>query len=229
MIIENEIDKIERYNALCPLFQAIEKHKYNKLENLIGEYDINREWPPHSNTALLYAIEKNDLHSVQILVENGADVNLDGIRGLPLNQAIFKGNTAIMTYLLENGADVSRSSGMLYAMSPIQYATQTMAGIDVFEVLLKFGADINASSEKNDTPLQIVILSGNYILARFLLENGANPSLIGDREKYLLKMHPIDKMTDLLLEYGVDTTLNKESYSPLDILLEYGADTTLLH
>ncbi|MCX8524718.1 ankyrin repeat domain-containing protein [Chryseobacterium formosus] len=59
-------------------------------------------------TPLMYAIMKRDITVVNILIENGADVNIPNKYGkTPLMVAVdmFKDDDAIIKLLLENGAD----------------------------------------------------------------------------------------------------------------------------
>ncbi len=59
-------------------------------------------------TALMSAINHNDIHAVQNLIQKGADVNeLDANQDAPLVIAAYKGYTEIVEKLLEAGADIT--------------------------------------------------------------------------------------------------------------------------
>ena len=62
-----------------------------------------------NNNTLILAVHGNHQSAVELLVKNGADVNITGNNGMtPLMFAIFKRNKDIVKYLLDNGADVNK-------------------------------------------------------------------------------------------------------------------------
>ena len=173
MINNIQID-IENRNDLGPFFQAIDKGKYDKIKQLIEEgQDVNEEnisaYPP---TPLLYAIDKKNIRTVRLLVENGANVNFKPSRNgsRPLDCAIARGDTAVLNYLLERGADVSLRDGADSIYS-IEYATVNLsASKEVVEALLKHGADADCNQ---GAPLKGAVSKNNYEVVRCLLEHGA--------------------------------------------------------
>ncbi len=63
-------------------------------------------------TSLYWAVQRNHMTLVRLLVENGADINMtataDG--GTALMVAVSNGNAEIAKYLIEKGADVNISN-----------------------------------------------------------------------------------------------------------------------
>ncbi len=94
-----------------PLSHAVQMHEFRIMKTLIvnganvNEPSTNEKNP--FNTPLMIAAWGGRLESVQILFENGACVNQQdkGNGFTPLIKAVFKGNTDIVKYLLEHGAD----------------------------------------------------------------------------------------------------------------------------
>jgi ankyrin repeat protein len=169
-------DDLRHWRTLTPMQRAIEKNRYNKVQQLItAGHNVNEERLNYLPlTPLNCAIVKGNLRMVRLLVENGADVNfkasINQTLEIPLSRAIFGGDTAIVNYLLARGADVSSDDGSAY---PIQYAIRSFAPnkIAIIEALIKYGADVNV---KNGAPLQEALRQDdNYELVRFLLEHGA--------------------------------------------------------
>lgn len=68
--------------------------------------------------------------------------------------------------------------------------------MDVAEVLVKGGANVNAKGLDDDTPLHDATTSGNLILVKFLVENGAEPFAKNIKGKM-----PIDYAEQQILEY----------------------------
>ncbi|MDR2921515.1 MAG: ankyrin repeat domain-containing protein [Tannerella sp.] len=124
--------------------QAIEKHDYKKAEKAICEgSNINEiSYSAYPGSPLTYAISKKDLKMVQLLVENGADVNFEpeGRGSDPLNTAIFQKDIAIVTYLLENGADVLQENVKDRSNRPITYAIRVNAGKEIIDMLREYTA-----------------------------------------------------------------------------------------
>ena len=85
---------------------------------------------------------------------------------------------------------------------------------DVLRCLLENGADINASTADNCTPLMIAIENGNINAATFLIEHGANVDLKDDRG-------------DTALHYAMSRYILYDCNASLEVfscLIEHGAD-----
>jgi hypothetical protein len=185
-------DSRSSWNELGPLLQAIDKNKYSKVNQLIQNgYDVNEDrLYTYPSTPLTYALTKGNIRIIQLLVENGANVNAKPNNGSkPLMEAIFLKDTTILNYLLEHGADMIPEKETGTPIYPLSYAiglsdwrdTATLtASKAVVEALLKHGADPNACSDNGFTPLQEAIERKNYEVVRCLLEYGADKSSNSD-------------------------------------------------
>ena len=106
------------------------------------------------------------------------------------------GNTEIMKYLISLGADVDDLDE--YACTPLHFAClkrkeNNKENIEAVKILLEAGADPNKISYKKfyriygintnkrsgtgETPLHNAAIMGNLEIVKYLLENGAKPSL----------------------------------------------------
>jgi len=129
----------QKWDRLGPLIQAIEKQDYKKAGKCIQEgHNVNEinEYA-YPDTPLKYAIKKNDIEMVKLLVENGADVNL-GKDSEALRTAIGEKNVTIVGYLLEKGADVIVKNREHPDYHPIKYAERIEAGDEIISSLKEY-------------------------------------------------------------------------------------------
>jgi ankyrin repeat protein len=92
-----------------------------------------------SNTALHAAIAGNKSKEViEMLIKNGTDVNaVDSNEHTPIQAAAFEGNLEIARLLIENGADLSRKTGL---GSPLSIA-ERHGHHEFLELLRQHGAE----------------------------------------------------------------------------------------
>jgi ankyrin repeat protein len=164
--------------------------------------------PAGSWTALMYAARQGSLEAARVLAESGANLNLadpDGATALVL--AIINGHYDTAAMLAEKGADpnIADSTGMaaLYAAAdmsslgeiygrPPRKSPDKLTALDVIEVLLRHGANPNATLRspalyrahtpgegflgEGTTPLMRAARNGDAPAMKILLAHGADPS-----------------------------------------------------
>jgi len=94
------------------LLRAVEHNdeKALKAALAVNGVDVDFQHPEDAVTPLIVAVEKNRLNLVKILVERGADVNLEAnsfSEGSPATIAKKRGFKDIEQFLLEHGAEYS--------------------------------------------------------------------------------------------------------------------------
>ena len=108
-----------------------------------------------------------------------ADVNRRNADGsTPLQWAVYEGDVAEVTRLLEAGADVSLANN--YGVTPMGLAAE-VAHTEILKLLLKAGADAESPNPEGQTALLAVARTGNVDAAKILLEFGAK---VNAREKW---------------------------------------------
>jgi ankyrin repeat protein len=126
---------------------------------------------------------------VKLLLKYGADPNEPGLMAYPIHNALPHEKS--MRALLQHGAvpSVTNSSGFHPIHSIVLADTASSVRAKAASVLLQYGADPNAETEKGDgkgaTPLLLCAAKGAPGVARVLLENGASVTLEGT--SYTLK------------------------------------------
>lgn len=113
--------------------------------NYFHQRDENRN-------ALHVACEKGDLSLVQLLVDNGADVDAKVLpsHNIPLHIAVIAQSEEIVAYLIEKGSSVNAANG--YGNTPLHEAAR-LSHPGLLRFLMSKGADINAANHRGSTPL----------------------------------------------------------------------------
>lgn len=114
------------------------------------------------------AILARSLPIVQLLVEKGADVNTaDGLGTTCLHQAAHIGHVEILSYLLEQGADVANAPS---AVTALMYAS-VRGHVGVVERLIQHtqGADVDQRDSYGRTALSLASAKGHLMVVRRLL------------------------------------------------------------
>ncbi|HET6252393.1 MAG TPA: ankyrin repeat domain-containing protein [Tepidisphaeraceae bacterium] len=182
----------------------------------------------YRNSPLAVAVLHGDLHSVQLLLKAGADLNRKDAEG---STAIFAAaatnRVEVARALIDAGADVHATD--LNGDTPLHLAA---AGdnAQIAAVLLEHGADANGAPA-HPSPIQAAAAHGSANVARLLLEHGvnANSAFGGQPTPLILAARGArTALIQLLLEHGADPALTDENHkTALDYALEVGAGDSL--
>jgi ankyrin repeat protein len=159
---------------------------------------------PSSTVPLIEAAQWGSTGSVRVLLEAGADVgaqNQIGATAIPV-----AANPDIARMLVEAGANINdESGGYTLLKSAVEQEKE-----DLVQAALALGADTEAPpySEK---AVYLAARADNLIIARMLLEAGANPNGQNADQWFPLQHSHSVEMAALLLDYGADITLSDES------------------
>jgi ankyrin repeat protein len=161
---------------------------YHVVEYLAGTgIDLSLSADHGGNqTPLHVAVEYNDKRSVQILLNHGADPNVNRERGLPtpLHTAAEYGHLQIAVILLEQGADVNARTEdgwtpLHFAGIEADFSPPHMEPInaDLHRLLLERGADVNARTTSGWTPLMMAVRRSPKDVIECLIANGADAEI----------------------------------------------------
>ncbi len=181
--------------AMTPFRLAIQNGNTDLVKCLLEHgADANLDNP------LFYALNSQSISRkiVELLVEKGASANAqvmhEGEILTPLKLAIKKGDTNLVKYLLEHGADVNLGNPLSYALHLCH--DKSHKDLNMLRLLLDHGADLNSvkndefekaikkicpygstaelnrqSDESGNTIFHLVVKCGHFELTKFLLEN----------------------------------------------------------
>ena len=130
------------------------------------------------DTLLIVAI-RNDAGKVadRLIADPTVDVERTNTAGeTALMIAAYRKNQAVVEKLIDRGAEVNR-----VGWTALHYAASVDAG-DIVAVLLDHAAYIDAESPNRTTPLMMAARGGFDGLAHRLVEAGADPTPVNDRD-----------------------------------------------
>lgn len=204
---------------------AIIKNDIPKMRQLIDKININSLLPHKRELPLHLSVKYHRFEITELLLRNGANVNLSNFNGTALNISCMNNDLDITRLLLKFGANVNAYS-TLSGQTPLLTAIQ-FNHLKIVKILIKNGANIEKKElYGGSTALHHACYNAlNYDLVKYLLSKGANvnstnneghtPLLICIHNSYNINT----KLVELLLKNGADP--NKISKSKhLSPLLE---------
>lgn len=131
--------------------------------NSLGQFGI---------TALSLAAQNNQTKIVRLLLDRGADPNLQDHKSgwFPLMWAAYNGNNGILKLLMEHGADVNKRNS--YGETPILHAAFEGRD-DTVKLLLEHGADFTAKNDRGFDAMKAAQNKGYYRIIEMLDKAGA--------------------------------------------------------
>lgn len=194
------------------LRDAIASGYWNMLKLLLN-IGLDANTKVEEGTLLQVASHRGHKHSVQRLLEHGADVNAQGGEyGTALQAATLTGQKQTVQLLLEQGADSSVQGRM---HGTVLHAASFEGIEDIVRLLLRKGADPNARGVRNLTALQAASLNGHQQTVELLLENGADVNAHGGEHGTALQAASSKghlQVVQLLLAKGADVNARGGQY-----------------
>lgn len=177
-------------------------------------------------TALMIAISKEDVQSVQCLLAHGVDVNAKDASGLtaiswvvpsPATFPLTMSDTQrerflakhpiypLLKLLTDHGADVNVKSHDEDPM--LMEVVEGTDSVDCTLLLLQHGADVNAQGRDKETALFQAVRTGRMELVCPLVQAGANVNAQNDNDATCLMIAAADgeeEIVTFLLNHGAD-------------------------
>ena len=121
---------------------------------------------------MMYAVQNDRVENLKLLLKRGADLKATfyGVGATALHVAAQQGSVEASKVLLDAGIKIDARDQ--YQMTPLISAV-TAGQRGVAELLIKRGADVNASMARNITALQTAMGKGDSAMISFLKAHGA--------------------------------------------------------
>lgn len=189
---------------------AIIKNDISKMCQLIDKMNINSLLPHKQEIPLHLCVKYHRLEIAELLLRNGANVNVSNCQGTALHIACLNNDLDMTRLLLKFGANVNAYS-TLSGQTPLLTASK-FKHLEIVKILIKNGANIEQKElYEGSTALHNACYNAlNCDLVKYLLSKGAN---VNSTNK--------NGLTPLLIciinSYNINTKLVK-------LLLQNGAD-----
>ena len=157
------------------LNSAAGRHDLEMVKHLLENYHLDIGY-----LGMRWAVERNDVEMVELLLSYGAELNPDvaqlGDNMGYLGCAASAAGLEMVQLLVEAGAEVDGTywNGVTPAMDA------AYVSVRILKYLTEKGADINARSGYNDTPLMYAVWGKNRECVEFLLSEGADASVVSE-------------------------------------------------
>lgn len=219
--ISSDIDttEYEEGNLNFNLLIAAEKGYPSEVLRLLNKgADVNTSTDDGA-TALMYAVQSENLETCKILLYNGANPNITPENLAPaLIAAVKNGNLDITELLIRKGANINVQDpeGITSLMYASAFNFFTMA-----DMLIYYNADVNMSDYDGNTALIIASYYGNTDIVSLLIKSQSAieiPDKKGFRALHCASQNGNLDIVDTLVSKGADIDLkNSLGYSSLSI------------
>ncbi|OFZ15751.1 MAG: hypothetical protein A2X86_11020 [Bdellovibrionales bacterium GWA2_49_15] len=123
------------------------------------------------NEAFIQAISSANYAKVKMMIAEGAEVNAEANGRWPLETAVFNGNIALASLLLDSGAVVDQKGNL--GATPLATAAGMFGQLAMVKLLVEKGANVNAEDNFGETPLSAASRNENSAIVSYLVKNGA--------------------------------------------------------
>lgn len=174
------------------LVDAAGRGEFDRLRELLDQGVSPNAAYRDGYSALMAASQAGFHKTARLLLEHGADPNLsDAIGRTPLTYAVRTGNVELTQLLLESGADVTNridSSAYVFPGFGILHFAISGGSVDIVEMLANRNVEIDTQDTFGETPLMKAVEAGNFAIARFLLDHGANKEIVNIEGRTAVKL-----------------------------------------
>ena len=162
------VNVLRQHGAVETLHGAAASGDIDEVKRLLSEgRDINSK-DSEGRTPLHLAADRGDKEMVKFLLERDADVRVQDNEGYtPLGRAARRQRKEVVELLLAGGADIQNLGTTLHSLA---WSGQ----IEMLDFMISRGANIEAKSIYQTTPLREAVYNKQYKTVEFLISKGAD-------------------------------------------------------
>ncbi|MDQ8208060.1 ankyrin repeat domain-containing protein [Coraliomargarita sp. SDUM461003] len=181
------------------------KFGYVEIVKALIEFGVDLNEPVNTvgQRPIDFSISYSQKQIAEVLLDNGAtpDTRLAG-EMTPLMSALSGNELEIAQKLLDHGADPTLTS---YSGESLYHWAASSGSSDALEFVKRLGLNINVPNRQGQTALLRSAQRGDVTVVKWLIENGADPT-IADRSKrtplYWAERNKREGVVDLLQAYN---------------------------
>lgn len=166
------------YHGMSGLMAA-SKSGHTDIQRLLLSYNANIGFKDDSGkTPLMQACIHGQLDTVKVLREYDASyTDFDRGGSSPLHYAVDSCNSAMIEWMVKNGADINLRD-LNAGWTPLLRCASTHGNRQVALTLLRCGANINAKDHDGKTSLMVAVINGHQQMLELLLEYNVDLSMV---------------------------------------------------
>ena len=160
----------------APLHWAAEHGNVDMVRLLIDAgADINEREQEDQFTALSVAVQQEHKEVVILLLNSGANPNLEDENGsTPLDWSSLGKNLEIARLLLQSGAKVNPKNGAKFLHWIVGQEGEDLEKVELIPLFLAAGSNVNSRNSEGYTALHTAAMCSNVEIVRALLAAGAD-------------------------------------------------------
>jgi len=199
-----DVNATNRLGA-SPMYLACVNGSPAVIERLLSAgADPNKPLLTSKETPLMVAARTGKPEAVKLLLDRGAQPNAkESLRGTTaLMWAAEQGHSDVVKLLASRGADLAAASSVtipkvgrgngdsddddvrlgnaIGGLTALSFAARE-GHLNTVRTLIEAGADVNQTTADKTSALDLAILNGNYELAIYLLNKGADPNIANNK------------------------------------------------
>lgn len=238
-------------NTIKKLFELIKEHQYDEFEKLlINNKPLNVNLKDEQNNYLItYSINYNNYKITELLIDNGAHIDVSDVDGRSIIYYPIKFNYIKIVELLLNRNtnniglsihDIKDKSGNI----PIHYSI-IYKNLQALKLLLDYGSNPNITNNYGNNSLHLAVYSRKYDIVESILKHNINVNIQnnnGDTAIHLTSdLQELEMMKLLLKQPNININIQdtNNEFTPLHssiknnninqvkILLEHNANPNL--
>lgn len=161
------------YDRNTALHYAARRNYTKCIDYLIDQGANPNTLNRQGQSPIFFAAKSGAWHSIELLANRSADVNLRDIKDKklwsPIFHAISKSHVGCVAELIKHGADVNLVDDA--GLTPIFYAFHDF---QLVSLLVTNGANLEVVDKYGRTPIFLAVISGNAQMVELLMRYGAN-------------------------------------------------------
>ncbi len=165
--LEKYLKEIDASQNEIKLITAINDSKYDDVKYIINNTKFEKDIAMIKSYVLYFAIQRNNIEMVKLLLESGADPNYMDIESV-LSLAAALGSLPIVKLLVSYGADLNfigiDNNNVLHFALLCDHNN-----LDVIKYLVFYGADFNLKDRFNNTVLHKSVMNGGEDIIEYFL------------------------------------------------------------